>query len=201
MKDEQLIEKKEGVETLVPVETYLTAGVHIGTKHKTKYMEKYIYKIRPDGLCILNVSQIDERLKALSDFINKAEKGDVVIISRRENGKKAAKLFNLATGIKTVTGRYLPGTLTNPNFESFMEPKIIVITDIWYDKQALHDALNSNIEVIAFCDTNNNTNDLDVVIPCNNKGRKSLGLIFYILAKEYCKAKSLPFNYTVEQFS
>lgn len=188
-------------ETIVPLETYLTAGIHIGTKHKTNFMSKYIYKVRPDGLCILNVSQINERLKILADFINKLGSDELLIVCRRDNGRKAVKMFNKATGIKVMTGRYLPGTLTNPNFDNYVEPKVILITDVWYDKQALKDALNSNIMIIALCDSNNNTNNIDLVIPCNNKGRKSLGLIYFILAREYCKAHKTKFPYELEQFS
>ena len=37
-------------------------------------------------------------------------------------------------------------------------------------------------------DTNNQANNLDLVVPCNNKGKKSLGLFFYILMREYLKS-------------
>ncbi len=195
------VKKKIEANTLVPLETYLSAGIHIGTNRKTKYMSKYIYNIRPDGLSILNISQIDERLRILAEFISKLEPDDLLVVARRENAKKAVKMFNKATGIKVMVGRYLPGTLTNPNFENYVEPKVILINDVWYDKQALKDALSARIMIIALCDTNNNTNNVDFVVPCNNKGRKSLGLIYYILAREYCKAKKLDFPYKLEQFS
>lgn len=193
--------KKIETSTLVPLETYLSTGIHIGTNRKTKYMSKYIYNIRPDGLCILNISQIDERLGILAKFISKLGPDELLIVCRRDNGEKSIKMFNKATGIKIITGRYFPGTLTNPNFDNYIEPKIILVNDVWYDKQALKDALSSKIMIIALCDTQNNTNNIDFVLPCNNKGKKSLGLIYYVLAQEYCKAKKLKFEYTLEQFS
>ena len=170
---------------LVPQENYLKAGIHIGTKFKTKYMEKFIYKTRPDGLSVLNLKQIDERLKMASNLLSQYEPKDILVISRRENGWDAVKLFAELTGVQFFAGRYPPGILTNPNLEIYMEPKIILVTDSWPDRNAVNDAINVGIPVIGLCDTNNQANNIDLVVPCNNKGKKSLGLIFYILAKEY----------------
>ncbi len=174
---------------LVPTATYLKSGIHIGTKFKTKYMEKFIYKTRPDGLSVLNLQKIDERIRIAAKFLANYEPNDILIVSRRENGWQSVKVFQKFTGVKAVVGRYPPGMMTNTNLSTFIEPKVLLVTDAWPDKNAVMDANKIGIPVIALCDTNNHTNFLDLVVPCNNKGKKSLGLFFYLLAAEYLKLK------------
>ena len=172
---------------LVPSDQYLKAGIHIGTKFRTKYMEQFIYKTRPDGLSVLNLQKIDERIKLAAQLLSNYEPKDILIVSRRENGWKAVKAFGKATGTKFFAGRYPPGILTNPELNNYIEPKIILVTDSWPDRNAINDANKIGIPVIALCDTNNQPNNIDLVMPCNNKGKKSLGLIFFLLAREYLK--------------
>jgi small subunit ribosomal protein S2 len=174
---------------LVPQDIYLKAGIHIGTKFKTKYMENFIYKTRPDGLSVLNLQKIDERIKDCIRLISNYEPEEILIVSRRENGWSAVKLFAKATGVPFFAGRYPPGVMTNANLDNFIEPKVLLVTDSWPDRNAIQDALVIGIPVIALCDTNNQSNNIDLVVPCNNKGKKSLGLFFYILATEYLRLK------------
>jgi small subunit ribosomal protein S2 len=191
---------------LVPQDTYLKAGIHIGTKFKTKYMSKFIYKTRPDGLSVLNLQKINERIKVAVNLLAQFAPEDILIISRRENGWKSVKAFGKVTGCQFFAGRYPPGVLTNPELNNFMEPKVILVTDPWPDRNAIEDAIKIGIPVIALCDTNNQSNNLDLIIPCNNKGKKSLGLFFWILAREYLTKKDLikkpeDMKETLEDFS
>src|SRR3989338_5290863 len=174
---------------LIESNEYLKSGIHIGTKFKTKYMANFIYKTRPDRLSVLNLQKIDERIKIAATFLSQYSSEDILIVSRRENGWKAVKLFEKVTGIKVFAGRYPPGMLTNPQLSIFQEVKLILVTDSWVDKNAILDAHKTGIPVIALCDTNNQSNFIDLVVPCNNKGKKSLGLFFYILAREYLRMK------------
>ena len=176
---------------LVPLDTYLKVGVHIGTKFKTKYMEQFIYRIRPDGLAVLNVQKIDERMNLAIKFLCKYNKEDILIVGRRENGLDAVKIFSKLTGIRCFAGRYPPGILTNPNLENFIEAKVLLVTDPWPDRNAVFDAIKMGMPVVALCDTNNESNFVDIVVPCNNKGKKSLGLFFYLFAREFLKTKCL----------
>lgn len=196
----------EGENFLVPTDMYLKSGIHIGTKFRTKYMEQFIYKTRSDGLSVLNVQKIDERIKLLSNMMSQYEPKDILIVSRRENGWKPVRVFGKVTGAKVVAGRYPPGILTNSNLKTFTETKFILVTDSWPDRNVVQDGQIIGIPVVALCDTNNQSNYLDLVVPCNNKGKKSLGLLFWIVAREYMLKRGMiqsaeEFKYTVDDFS
>ena len=191
---------------LVETDTYLKAGIHIGTKFKTKYMDSFIYKIRSDGLSVLNLQKIDERINILAKFLSNYEPEEILVVSRRENGWKPVNLFGKVTGCKVFAGRYTPGLLTNKNLKGHTKFKLILVTDSWPDKNIVKDSLIMGIPVIAFCDSNNQPNNLDFIVPCNNKGKKSLGLVFYILAREFMRNKGLipkikDIDYSLEDFT
>jgi len=176
---------------LIDQNEYLKSGIHIGTKFKTKYMANFIYKTRPDGLSVMNLKKVDERIGLAARMLSQYDPQDIMIISRRENGWKALKQLHKLTGMTVITGRYPPGILTNPGLDTFTEPKIMMVCDPWPDKNAVEDAAKIGIPVIALCDTNNQSNKLDLVVPCNNKGRKSVGIVFYLIAREYLKKRGL----------
>ena len=187
-------------ELLVPLDDFLKAGIHIGTKYKTKYMEPFIYKARPDGLLVLNVQEVNKRLGLLANFLSQYNPEDIIVACRRENGWFAAKKFSELTGIRVYIGRYPPGMLTNMNLDIFVEAKLIFVIDPWIDKNAVRDAAKMGVPVVALCDTNNDSLNVDLCIPCNNKGKKSLGLIFFIMAREYLNSRKKKFDSKVEEF-
>lgn len=191
--------------TLVPVEDYLTAGIHIGTKYKNGYTDKFIHRSRADGLKILNTEDVDARLKVLINFLSKYEPSEFAIMGRRDNSKKPLQLFSKLIGCDVFTGRYLPGKLTNAELEDYKEYKVVIVCDPLTDKNILNEAFEQGIVTVGFCDTNNRTNKLDLVIPINNKGKKSLGLAFFLLAKHYLVNKGIikekEFTYTLDDFS
>nr|MBD3312145.1 30S ribosomal protein S2 [archaeon] len=198
-KKEKKREKKEkGM--LVPNDDYLKFGVHIGTKNKSRFMKNFIYKIRPDGLAIFDVKKINKRLKTICEYLAKFEPEEILIVCKRENGEKPLKMLSMATGIKTITGRYLPGIMTNPNNDQFIEPKVVVVTDTWYDKQALSDAVKSEAAIIALTNTHTITANVDIALPCNNRGHKSLALVYWIIAREYAKTRGMKFEFEKEKF-
>jgi small subunit ribosomal protein S2 len=189
-------------ELLVPLDTYMKAGIHIGTKFRTKYMEAFIYKTRPDGLSVLNVQEIDKRIRLAAKFLSQFNPEDIIVVARRENAWRPAKLFGKYTGARVFTGRYRPGTLTNSKLDTFTEGKILLVTDAWPDRNSVKDAKSIGMVITALCDSNNETNNIDFVIPCNNKGRQSLGLMYYLLAKEYANLKGLgKIEGTLEEFN
>ena len=193
------------IEMAVPEETYMTAGAHIGTRQKTSDISEFIYKVRNDGLYIIDVKKTDEKIKTAAKFVSKYDPKDVLIVSVRQYGQKPIKMLGEHTGIQVLDGRFRPGTLTNPNAKGFLEPSLLILTDPLADAQALHEAENIGIPVIGLCDTNNETKFLDLVIPTNNKGRKALALVYWLLTREILKTKGKikndeDFKLTAEDF-
>lgn len=212
-KKEEKKETKDPVETkeekteemAISEETYMTSGAHIGTRQKTSDIKEFIYKVRNDGLYIIDVKKTDQRIKTAAKFISKYNPDSVLAVSVRQYGQTPIKKMGEYTGIKVLDGRFRPGTLTNPSSRGFKEPEMVILTDPLADQQALHEAKNIGIPVIGMCDTNNETRYLDLVIPTNNKGRRALALVYWLLTREILKVKGEikkyeDFKPTVEEF-
>ena len=192
---------KTDKETLIPLEDYIKCAVHLGTKVITPHMRKYVYKRRADGLAVINTALIDEKLREAIKFIAKYDSEQIYLSCKREAGWEAAKKFGETTGIKVFTKKYPPGITTNLILEDFFEKELTIICDPWIDKNALNDTIKLKKPVISLCDTNNFIQHITNIIPCNNKSKKSIGCILYILARGYCKAKKLPFESQLEDFT
>ncbi len=184
-------EEKRGVELLVPLDRYLASGIHIGTHICTKFMEPFVYRVRNDGLYILDIRKIDERIRIAAKFLSHFEPGKIAVVSVRQYGQKPAKKFCSYVGCKAFTGRFMPGTFTNPSLKWYFEPDIVLITDPRADSQALKEAAEIGVPVVALADTDNRTEYIDLIIPANNKGRKSLALIYWLLAREILRLKGV----------
>ncbi|MEK6852355.1 MAG: 30S ribosomal protein S2 [Nanoarchaeota archaeon] len=192
--------KKKEEELLISFEEYKKSGAYIGTRVVTGHMQEYVYKRRADGLAIINTAKIDEKVKLTSRFLTQYEPKDILIVCKREAGWQAVEKFSALFGMRHFTRRYPAGVITNPSLPSFFEPKMLLIVDPWTDKNAMHDALKLGIPIFALCDTNNVTNYIDLVIPCNNKAKSSIALVFWILANEYAKFKGLAIEVKLEDF-
>ncbi len=197
---EKLEEARKKDKTLVPINEYVKAGAYIGTKVITPHMRPFVYRRRNDGIAIINTNLIDEKLKEAAGLLTRYEPEDFIIVCKREAGWKAVEKFSELTGVRVFTKKYPAGILTNSNLPSFFEVDMVFICDPWLDKNALKDAKKIKKKIFALCDTNNYTFDIDFFVPCNNKAGKSLGLIFYILAREYLKAKGIKKKVEMEDF-
>jgi small subunit ribosomal protein S2 len=187
-------------EPLVPVEEYLAAGVHIGTQQKSKDMKKFIYRVRGDGLYILDIRETDERIKTAARFLSQFEAPNILVVTSRQYGQYPARKFAETIGGMAVTGRFIPGMLTNQNLNGYIEPQVVVVTDPIGDSQVIKEAVQSGIPIVALCDTNNMTSFIDLVIPTNNKGRKALSMIYYLLTREMLRLRGISTSLTPEDF-
>ncbi len=178
-------------ELLVPVELYRKAGVMFGTQICTKYMRQFTYKILPDGYYLLDVAKIDERLRVAAKFLSRFEPEKIAVVSVRLYGQKPARMMCERVGCRAITGRVIPGIFTNPYLEYYMEPDVVLVTDPRTDKQAIIEASKIGVPVVAFADTDNKIEDLDLIIPANNKGRRSLALLYWILTREILRNRGV----------
>jgi small subunit ribosomal protein S2 len=190
---------------LVAEDLYLTSGVHIGTQQKSADMRRFIFKVRNDGLYVLDIKSTDERVRVAANFLAGIEPERVLVVCQRQYGQKPAREFAKNIGAKSMVGRFVPGTLTNPLLPTFFEPDIIVVTDPSADQQALREAVNIGIPVVALCDANNDLKYVDLAIPANNKGRRSLALVYWLLTREVLRSKKVitrddEFNLELDEF-
>lgn len=176
-------------ELLIPLDRYLAAGLHIGTQQKTKDMERYIYRVRADGLYVLDVRKTNDRIISTAKFLAKFDPDDILVVSTRQYGQAPVKRFGEIIGAKTIPGRFIPGTLTNPAYNKFIEPKVLVVTDPRSDSQAIIEAKQMGLPVVALCDTENLLGNVDIVVPVNNKGRKAIALVYWLLARQILREK------------
>mgnify|MGYP000282908441 CR=1 FL=1 len=190
----------EEADLLIPVEDYLQAGVHIGTQQKTKDMERFIHRVRTDGLYVLDIAQTDDRIRTAADFLANYPPEQILVASSRQYGRYPAERFAEAIGAQARTGRFIPGTLTNPQYAGYIEPDVVVVTDPIGDSQVVTEAITVGIPVIAMCDSNNSTANVDLVVPTNNKGRKALSVVYWLLANETLDRRGAEPSFALSDF-
>jgi small subunit ribosomal protein S2 len=191
---------REGSTSLVSIDEYLAAGVHIGTQQKTQDMMRFVYRVRTDGLYVLDIQSTDERIRVASKLLSHYDPARILVVSSRQYGQHPAKMFSKALGTRAMLGRFIPGSLTNPQIHGFFEPDVVIVTDPAGDAQVLKEASSIGVPIVALCDTNNLISNVDLVIPTNNKGRKALSLVYWLIAREVSRLNGTPFNYELTDF-
>jgi small subunit ribosomal protein S2 len=174
---------------LLPRDTLLSAGIHIGTRMKTGDMEQFIYRVRPDGLFVLDVKKTDDRIKAAAKFLARFEPGKIAAAASRLYAQEPVKKFCETTKATPIVGRFIPGLLSNPLYPNRIEPEVLIVSDPRADAQAVKEAASVGIPVVALCSTDNEFVGIDLVIPTNNKGRRALAIIYWLLARQVLREK------------
>ena len=171
---------------LVPYDVYETHAVHIGTNQKSSDMQRFIDKDRADGsgLYLIDINQTDARIRTVANFLSRYDPERILVVSARQYGQRPARKFAQSIGAKRIVGRFIPGTLTNPNLRTYTEPEVLVVTDPAADSQALSEAVSTGLPIVGIVDANNTLRNVDLALPANNKGRRSLALIYWLLARE-----------------
>jgi len=191
-KKEDIKLKRETVaeeELLLPRDTLLSAGIHIGTRMKTRDMESFIYRVRPDGLFVLDVKKTDERIKIAAKFLARFEPSKIAAAAARLYAQEPVRKFCEVTGAIPLIGRFIPGLLSNPLYPRHIEPEVIIVSDPRADSQAVKEASMVGIPVVALCSTDNDFSNVDLVIPTNNKGRRALAVIYWLLARQILRER------------
>ena len=168
-------------------------------------MVKYIFKIRNDGLYLLDINATDSMLRTAGKMLARIPYEQILVVAQRQYAFRPVTKFSEVIGSKAIVGRFIPGTLTNHQLPTYTETKAIVVTDPLADTQVMKEAKNVGVPIIALCDANNKTDFVDLIIPSNNKGRRSLALVYWILAREILKNRGQinnyeDFKYTIEDF-
>jgi len=176
-------------ELLLPRDTLLSAGIHIGTRMKTRDMEPFIYRVRPDGLFVLDIKKTDDRIRVAAKFLARFEHAKVAVAAARLYAQEPIRKFCEITGATPIIGRFIPGLLSNPLYPNRIDPEVIIVSDPRADAQAVKEASNVGIPIVALCSTDNEFAGVDLVIPTNNKGRRALAVIFWLLARQVLRER------------
>jgi small subunit ribosomal protein S2 len=174
---------------LMPRDTLLSAGIHIGTRMKTGDMEPFIYRVRPDGLFVLDVKKTDDRIRVAAKFLARFEPAKIAATAARLYAQEPVRKFCDVTGAMSVVGRFIPGLLSNPLYPNRIEPEVLIVSDPRADSQAVKEASSVGIPVIALCSTDNEFSGVDLVIPTNNKGRRALAVVYWLLARQVLRER------------
>lgn len=176
-------------ELLLPRDALLSAGIHIGTRMKTLDMEPFIYRVRPDGLFVLDVKKTDDRIRVAAKFLARYDAPKVAVAATRLYAHEPIKKFCELTGSTPIIGRFIPGQISNPQYPNRVDPEVIVVSDPRADAQAVKEASKVGIPIVALCSTDNEFAGVDFVIPTNNKGRRALAVIFWLLARQMMRER------------
>jgi len=188
--EEEEVKETQPEETLLlPRDTLLSAGIHIGTRMKTLDMEPFIYRVRPDGLFVLDVKKTDDRIRTTAKFLSRYEPSKVAVAATRLYAHEPVKMFCKLTGTTSLIGRFIPGQLSNPQYSKRVDPEVIIVSDPRADAQAVKEASKVGIPIVALCSTDNEFVGVDLVIPTNNKGRRALAVIFWLLARQVLRER------------
>jgi len=174
---------------LMPRDALLSAGIHIGTRMKTGDMEQFIYRVRSDGLFVLDVKKTDDRIRAAAKFLARFEPGKIAAAAARLYAQEPVSKFCQLTGATPVVGRFIPGLLSNPLYPNRIEPEVLIVSDPRADSQAVKEASSVGIPLVALCSTDNEFAGVDLVIPTNNKGRRALAVIYWLLSRQILRER------------
>ncbi len=188
-KEEETTNVTTEEELLLPRDTLLSAGTHIGTRMKTKDMEQFIYRVRPDGLFVLDVKKTDERIRITAKFLARFAPSKIAVAAARLYAQEPVGKFCEVTGAVPIVGRFIPGLLSNPLYPNRIEPDVLIVSDPRADSQAVKEASSVGIPLIALCSTDNDFSGVDLVISTNNKGRRALAIIYWLLARQTLREK------------
>ncbi|MEK0329713.1 MAG: 30S ribosomal protein S2 [Nitrosopumilus sp.] len=183
----------------------ISTGIRVGTQVKTKFMKPFIATASPEGIYMLDLDITLERIKTAAKFINRIGTDNLIVCTGRKYAETPIEKFCEMLDSKKLVGRFMPGTLTNPSLPYYIEPKLVFISDPQVDQQAITEATNAGIPIIGIANTDNITSKLDVIIPANNRGRKALATVYWLLVRQILIERgelkeNEPMKYEIDDF-
>ena len=183
----------------------ISTGIRVGTQVKTKFMKPFIATASPEGIYMLDLDITLERIKTAAKFINRIGTDNLIVCTGRKYAETPIEKFCEMLDSKKLVGRFMPGTLTNPSLPYYIEPKLVLISDPQVDQQAITEATNAGIPIIGIANTDNITSKLDVIIPANNRGRKALATVYWLLVRQILIERgelkeNEPMKYEIDDF-
>lgn len=189
-KEEETVETTTGEDDLLlSRDTLLSAGTHIGTRVKMKDMKQFIYRVRPDGLFVLDIKKTDERIRIAAKFLARFEPKKIAVTAARLYAREPVRKLCEVTHAIPIVGRFIPGILSNPLYPERIEPDVLMVSDPKAGSQAVREASSVGIPIVALCSTDNDCSEVDLVIPTNNKGRRALAVIYWVLARQLLRER------------
>ncbi len=195
-----MTEQQAEEDLLIDREEYLSNGVHIGTKSQHTDMEKYIFHVKKNQLAVLDLKQTDERIRDAAQFLRNYEPEDILVVARSEEALLPVTRFAESVGAERIAGRFTPGTLTNPQSDDFVEPGLVMVSDPEKDSQAINEAVDAKIPVIAIADSADTLENVDLAIPANNKSGSAVATVYFLIARQMADAKGEELEYDLEDF-
>ncbi|MDP7975300.1 MAG: 30S ribosomal protein S2 [Thermoprotei archaeon] len=182
-------EMQNVAELLVPQEVYMLSGIHIGTEAEVKAMREFVYKVRDDGIHIFDLKKIDERIRLAGKMLSRYDPSGILAVATSRFAYTPVQRFGQFTGATSFIQRFTPGLLTNPNLPGYMEPQVILLSNTEGGAQVVAEAALAGIPLVALCDSNSPVEYVDLVIPMNNRSRRSLALAYWLLARQVLRER------------
>ena len=208
-KEEEAVDEEGSAEKMVTAEitekALFSSGIRIGSVARTAYMRKFIAETKQSGLNIIDINKALERIDVIAKMISRSNPKSVIVYSSKPYAETPVKRFCELTGTIPVVKRFLPGTITNPLLKDYFEPELVIVSDPFYDKQAINEASSMGIPVIAICNTDNVVSNTDLIIPANNNGRKALAAVYWLLTRNVLLTtkvltSNIAMKYTIDDF-
>lgn len=186
---------------LIDREEFLKRGVHIGTKSQHSDMEDFVFHVKKNQLAVLDLNKTDEQIREASEFLAEFEPENVLFVGRKDEAREGITRVAGEIGSDYITGRFMPGTFTNPRSDSFREPDVIIVSDPEVDSQAVEEAQNTGVPVIGIVDSGNSLEGIEIPVPANNKSGDAISTVLHLIGKEYAALTGLDYSLELEDLA